>query len=228
MSVKRDCLFLVADGAMGSVVDGFLSKGHLEGRLGCRQFEFDFDEDVLESPRLGLGADGGIHKHCHRMLQENGYMETHEKLVVMCDQQFGSERPAEEVRNEILEALRRNGWGDCRADVVVIDPELEVWIWQDSPHVEQVLGYSGAGSLRDELKHGGEWPEGNDKPCHPKELIQQLCRKYRTPYSSAIYREISELVSVKQCKDPAFQQLVATLRFWFPRSGRNYEKMGCY
>ena len=211
MPEKRDCLFLVADGAMGNVVDGFLSKGHFEGRLGCKQFKFDFDKDVLEAPRLGMGADGGVYKHCHSMLQENGYMETHDRLVVICDQQFGSENPAVEVRTNILETLRKNGWGNDRADVVVIDPELEVWIWQDSPHVQLAIGFRDIGSLREALKKAGSWPEGENKPNEPKELFQKLCRQYRTPYSSALYRDIVEKVSVAGCRDPAFLQLLSTL-----------------
>ncbi|MEP3480582.1 MAG: hypothetical protein ABJZ55_15135 [Fuerstiella sp.] len=204
---------------MGDVVDGFLSKGHLEGRLGCRQFQFEFDLDVLEAARFGMGCDGGVFKHCHRMLQENGYMDTHERLVVMLDQQFGGELPAAEVRAEILERLKVNGWGDDRADVVVIDPELEVWIWQDSPHVQTALGYNGTGSLRDALKDDDRWPEGSDKPNQPKDLIKQLCREHRTPYSSAIYRDVVEMVSAQHCQDPAFRQLTESLRRWFPIGG---------
>jgi len=216
MPEQRDCLFLVADSAMGNVVDGFLSKGHFEGRIGCRQFEFDFDKDVLEAPKLGMGADGGIYKHCHRMLQENGYMESHRRLVVLCDQQFGSEVPAAEVRTEILDRIQKNGWGDDKADVVVIDPELEIWIWQDSPHVQKAIGFNGPGSLRELLREDGSWPDGRIKPSEPKELFRQLCHRYKTPFSSALYRDVAENVSALGCSDPAFKQLLHTLCRWFP------------
>lgn len=216
---KRDCLFFVADKAMANVIDGFMSRGQIEGRIACRGFRFDFDEDIVEAARLGMGHDGGVFKHCHRMLQENGYMDTHERLVVMLDQQFGGERPAAEIRNEILEQLQSNGWGGDRADVVVIDPELEVWVWQDNPHVAAALGYSGNNSLREALRKTNEWPDGQHKPTQPKELFKDVCRRYRTPYNSSLYRDIVEQVSVKHCKDTAFQQLVATLQRWFPIGG---------
>ncbi len=215
---KRDCLFFVADAAMADVVDGFLARGHLDQRIGCREFDFDFERDMLVGSRLGGYTDGGIYKHCHRLLQENGYMETHEHLIVMLDQQFGGDRPAAEVREETLGRLRANGWSEDKADVIVIDPELEAWIWQDSPHVEAAVGFTG-GSLRDALRNEDQWPEGHDKPPKPKELFQRVCRRYRTPYSAALYRDIVQRVSVKQCNDPAFQQLVATLCRWFPRGG---------
>lgn len=213
---KRDCLFYVADRAMADVIDGFMARGQLEGRIGCRSFRFDFDEDVLEAARLGMGHDGGVFKHCHRMLQENGYMETHERLVVMLDQQFGGERPADEIRGEILERLQSNGWSDDKADVVVINPELEVWVWQDNPHVTAILGYSGGGSLRDALLNTKEWPEGQHKPTNPKDLFKAVCRRHGTPYNTSLYRDIVERVSVRHCTDPAFQQIAGTLQRWFP------------
>lgn len=219
MTDKRDCLFFVADTNMANVVDGFISRGHLEGRIGCRDFSFDFEEDVLEAPKLGMGADGGIYKYCHSLLQENGYMDTHKRLIVMLDQQFGGEQPAADVRAEILGRLQSNGWGNDNADVVVIDPELEVWIWQDSPHVQTAVGFHGPGSLRDALKNESEWPDGQAKPRDPKGLFKKVCRQYRTVYSPALYRDIVEKVSVRNCSDAAFQQLVATLCRWFPVGG---------
>lgn len=219
MTQRRDCLWFVADSAMANVVDGFLSEGHLEGRLGCRSFRFDFDQDLIEAPRFGKGADGGIYGHCHRLLQENGYLNSHQRLIVMLDQEFGGERPAVEVRQEILERLQLNGWSDGRADVVVIDPELEVWVWQDNPHVQAAVGFSGTGSLRQALNNDAEWPEGLGKPLQPKTLFRQVCRRYRTTYNSSLYRDIVEKVSVKNCTDSAFQQLIATLCRWFPIGG---------
>ncbi|QDU76845.1 hypothetical protein Pan97_39020 [Bremerella volcania] len=218
---KRDCLFFVADQAMGDIVDGFISKGHLDRRLGCRDFRFQFEKDILEAPRLGMGADGGVFKYCHTLLQENGYMESHERLIVMLDKKFGGERPAEEVREEILDRLQVNGWGNDTADVVVIDPELEVWVWQDHPHVQSTLGYRGPGSLRDALREDGEWPDGHDKPLRPKDLFKAVCKRCRTAYNSSLYRDIVEEVSIRRCKDPAFHQLVGTLQRWFPIGGES-------
>jgi hypothetical protein len=216
---ERDCLFFVADAAMADVIDGFMSRGHIDRRIGCRQFAFEFEKDLLVGSKLGGYTDGGVHMHCHRLLQENGYMESHRRLVVMLDQQFGGERPAAGIRAETLGRLCSNGWGDDRADVIVIDPELEVWIWQDSPHVANAVGYSGIASFRESVLNDQEWPDGRDKPLRPKELFQQLCRRHRTPYSSALYRDVVKRVSVRNCNDPAFQQLVETLQRWFPMGG---------
>jgi hypothetical protein len=212
--MSRDCLFFVADGTMAEVIDGFLSRGHFPGRLGCRDFEFSFDDDILVGTHFGA-TDGGMHKYCHALLQENGYMESHQHLVVMLDQKFGGERPAAEVREEVLANLQQCGWAD-RADVVVIDPELEVWVWQDNPHVERAVGYSGRTKLRELLNNDDEWPGGRDKPIQPKDLFKAVCKRFKQSYSPSLYRDIVEKVSIAGCTDQAFHQLVASLVRWFP------------
>lgn len=42
-----------------------------------------------------------------------------------------------------------------------------------------------------------------------------LCRASHTPRSSAIYQKIAQLVSVRNCVDPAFCLLRETLQRWF-------------
>lgn len=77
------------------------------------------------------------------------------------------------MRTEIAARLEQNGW-QGRSEVVVIDPELEVWLWQHSPHVESALAFP-AGSLRAHLQQTGAWPAGPPKPTAPKEAIQAKC-----------------------------------------------------
>jgi hypothetical protein len=50
------------------------------------------------------------------------------------------EMAPEEIEDEVEEKLSRSGWED-RARCVVIDPELEVWVWSDSPEVDRCLGW---------------------------------------------------------------------------------------
>lgn len=213
--MKRDCVFLLADSTMADVVDGFLGKGHLEGRLGCRTFQYEYAKDILVDVTHG-NTDGGLHRRAHEILRENGYLTSHEHAVVMLDQRFGGERPAAEVREEILENLHASGWGGDRADVIVIDPMLEVWIWQDSTHVERAVGHRRPPPLRHALAEGGQWPEGQHKPPQPKELLKSVLRRTGVPFSSDVHREVAENVSGKGCTDPAFALLVETLRRWFP------------
>ena len=53
---------------MAQVLKSFLSRGYLEGRLGCRTFDFDFQQDVVVDVRNG-NTDGGIHRRAHALLR---------------------------------------------------------------------------------------------------------------------------------------------------------------
>jgi len=115
-------------------------------------------------------------------------------------------KTAEELRQEVKERLERNGWKD-RCEVVVIDPELDVWVWTRSPHVADVLKIS-----QTELDH----LTASGKPDHPKEVLEEILRKKRIPRSSALYEELATRVSLRGCTDPAFRLLCETLQRWFP------------
>jgi hypothetical protein len=98
-----------------------------------------------------------------------------------------------------------------------LDPELEVWVWSDSPEVDQVLGWHLANpDLRTWLR-GKQYLEPTDiKPERPKEALEAALRQVRRARSSAIFRSLAEKVSVERCSDAAFGKLKATLTNWFP------------
>lgn len=134
--------------------------------------------------------------------------------MVVLDQRFGGELLAAQVRNEIAARLSQNGWQQ-RSEVIVIDPELEVWLWQDSPHLEKALAFAG-GSLRSHLQQTGAWPAGEPKPTAPKETIQALVKAQRPLKTKVVYTRIARAISTHGCTDPAFGLFSATLRRWFP------------
>jgi hypothetical protein len=65
--------------------------------------------------------------------------------------------------------------------------------------------------LRDE----GNWDAAKAKPRRPKDAVEKILKRTRTPRSSAIYRKIVEQVSVKGCEDSAFKALFTKLKEWF-------------
>ena len=76
--------------------------------------------------------------------------------VVMLDKNFGGWLPAAVVREEIRTNLLRNGWSTECVEVVVIDPELEIWLWQrGNPHVAREFRYNGSVSLEEFLEAEG-------------------------------------------------------------------------
>lgn len=138
--------------------------------------------------------------------------------LVVFDHQ-GSARdaqPTDRLAGEVRDRLAANGWGD-RAEVVVLDPELEVWVFADSPHVEHCLGWRrGRGTLRRWLEARKLWTPGRAKPEAPREALDEVLRELRRPRSSALYRCIAERVSLAGCTDPAFRKLASTLARCFP------------
>jgi hypothetical protein len=129
----------------------------------------------------------------------------------------GNERESrEKLEVEVEDRLRQNGWND-RARAVVIDPELESWVWSDSPEVEAALGWRGRSpELRSWLIGSGFLHEGATKPERPKEAVEAALRVVRKPRSSAIYQELAGSVSLRRCSDAAFAKLRLTLQEWFP------------
>ena len=110
-----------------------------------------------------------------------------------------------------------------RASVIVIDPELEVWVWSQSPEVDRALGWSQCQpDLRTWLQSQDLLQERGQKPPDPKSAMQQALRRVRKPHSAAIFAQLAEHVGIQRCRDSAFLKLRNTLRRWFeaqPRAG---------
>ena len=89
--------------------------------------------------------------------------------------------PVADVESIVRHHLHNSGWGD-RAEVVVIEPELEAWVWSDSPHVEEVLGWSNQiPSLRAWLTDRHLLAPRATKPSRPKEAMQAAIRQTGVP-----------------------------------------------
>ena len=146
------------------------------------------------------------------------YLGRCERALVVFDREgSGAEQQSrEEIEAAVEHDLRVNGWGD-HAAAVVIDPELEAWVWSDSEHVDAALGWGGRGpEVRSWLKsHTEYWPANTDKPERPKEAMRQALREARKPVSASLFRRLAERVSVNRCADPAFDKLKRVLHDWF-------------
>lgn len=146
------------------------------------------------------------------------FLRSHRYACVVLDREgAGREKAARATLEEkIEEQLGRNGW-QSRCAAVVIDPELETWVWSDSPEVDRWLGWTGRQpTLREWLRAEGFLPEGSLKPSRPKEAVQKALRIAAKPRSSSLYRHLAENVSLDRCTDAAMQKLRETLRLWFP------------
>lgn len=174
--------------------------------LGIRQVTFQ----IVRHPR----RDPGVRTQAAPILR-SFVRETSHALVMLDVSGSGTHGSAAELEREV-EATLTADWSN-RCAVVAVEPELEVWVWTPSPHVERVLGWRKSRSLRNHLESQGFWPSGYAKPPLPKEAVEHVLWETRTPQTPAIYAEIAERVSLQTCSDPAFNRLRAILQGWFPR-----------
>ena len=137
--------------------------------------------------------------------------------IVMFDREgCGAERPPrDELEKDLESRLASSGWGD-RAAAIVIDPELENWIWSDSPRVDDALGWKGRDPpLRQWLAAQRMLAEGQTKPPRPEEATTAAMKKVMKRRSSDVYAQIASHVSLTRCADPAFLKLLKVRRGWF-------------
>ncbi len=202
-SEKRDLIVLVADRNMEAAISGLLGR---HSALGIRPVA----ADIRRHPEKDCGCRTG------RVEFLSPFVNQYEHSLLMFDfEGCGVEsRDVEELENEIELALTRQ-WGE-RGSVVVIAPELEIWVWSDSPHVDQILGWAGRKTdLRAWLGEKGFMVPGQEKPVPPKEALEQALHLAWKPRSSAIYQSLAEKVSLARCNDRAFIKLKTTLQQWF-------------
>jgi hypothetical protein len=210
----RDCVFWVADKSMGETFFGFLSREDRCAQLGCGPFEFDRNEDLFVATGQN---DPGIFKRADELLRP--FQNTHRKAVVVLDCDWDTSPGQIEIRDAITQQLKASGWDAQRFIVIAIDPELEQWIWQDSPVLESALRHHGPQSLRATLSGRNLWPDAQVKPPKPKEVFIQIQHENGVKKSSSVFRRIASEVPIAACTDTEFQCLVNTLRAWFPAEG---------
>lgn len=206
----RDCVFLLPCKNTEGAFLGLLEREHFHRTLGTGLFQFDAKQDLL----VAGGADPGVYTYGHEILR--GYTQSHAHAVIVLDAEWDGSPGAAKIITDLSARMEGSGWDNGRFCVIVIEPELESWIWQDNPHVEQAFGHERPPSLRQALIEEDRWPVAVNKPPRPKEAAEWVTRRNNVKRSSSIYQQITSQVSVKHCQDPAFCSLVEVLRMWFP------------
>ena len=128
----------------------------------------------------------------------------------------GSRGSREDTQREVERQLSANGWHG-RSKTIVIDPELEAWVWGRSPVVAEILGWgSGYRALRSWLRSQNLWPTNHPKPPDPKLAMRGAMREALARRSPAKFYELGRRADARSCRDPAFGELRDTLQAWFP------------
>ncbi|MFP4500561.1 MAG: methylation-associated defense system protein MAD4 [Candidatus Hydrogenedentota bacterium] len=201
----KDLVVLAADKCIEAAVTGLLTRHE---SLRIRQISYD----SFTHPE----NDSGCRKYAGNILGPLSQRYTY-ALVVFDRDGCGREKDSSQtLEASVRESLSAEGWGN-RAEAVVIVPELEAWVWSDSPHVPSALGWQGQPTeLRAYLEKQELWQAQASKPNAPKECVQDVLRQAQKPFSSAIFARLAQNVGLARCTDPAFAKLKQVLQQWFP------------
>lgn len=158
--------------------------------------------------------DPGCYRRSHDFLRPMNRQYDH-AVVVFDREGCGREDHREIIESNVEGRLAANGW-DQRARCVVIEPELESWLWARPPHLARLLNWQIGTPISDWLRAEALWSEVDPKPSRPKEALEAVLRRVNRPRSSALYSELAATADLTQCADGAFQKLTALLKEWFP------------
>jgi hypothetical protein len=203
--MMKDLILLAADKNMEFTLRGAL---HRHQALEIREITFE----VMTHP----GRDGGVHTNGPDFLELHSKRFSHG--VLMLDYEgSGAAQTREKLEAELDERLR-SSWND-RAKAIVIEPEVDVWMWGTPNKLEQMLEWNNDGPrLVPWLEEKGYVFTQQGKPKRPKEALEHVLRHTRQPRSSDLYKRIASQLSLSKCTDSAFCRFRDRLRQWFPNN----------
>ncbi len=211
---KRDLFVVVADLDAENAITTLLCQ-----RQPALGIQLDFNPDRPPNGDLlrYSGRDSGCYKDAADLLRPP--QQTH-RHGLLCFDRHGSgaeSRARERVEAEVEDRLVASGWPRGHVAAVVLDPELEAWVWSSSPHVAELLGWGeDRQNLVPFLQAHGLWEPDCPKPQDPKAAMEQALRSKRKPRGARLFAELASRVTLQGCQDPAFQKLQQTLASWFP------------
>ncbi len=203
----KDLIVTVADGHQEKVMEALLPRIPIASQTS------GFSFDIIKNP----GKDSGSYNDSHELLRP--FINQYRYALALFDfEGTGVENLSpEQIETNVRELLNNNGWLNRNA-VIVIQPELENWMWMDNPNVAQAIGWEKEISLYEWAKQEGLIREGRSKPDRPKEVMEKALRLSGTPLSASIYGKIAGKVSYNRCEDISFRQLIQQIKNWFPLS----------
>jgi hypothetical protein len=198
----KDLALLVADKNMDFALRGILQRHE---SLGIRAVTYE--------TQLHAGRDGGVRASGPETLSL--LRDQFNYGIVMLDMDgSGTEEDSAIALEDDLNGRLAHSWGD-RAKAIVIEPELDAWVWGSDHAMAEVLGWSEDLRIREWLARQGHGFHPNHKPLQPKEALEMLMFRLSEPRSSALYARLTAKISLARCIDPAFNRLKSTLQSWF-------------
>ena len=203
-----DLVVLVADKDLEEAMRALLPRTD-DLELGSFRFE------VRRHPN----RDGGCRTGAANFLRP--FLQRYSRSLVLFDRDgCGSTLSREEIQGDVETDLSKNGWAD-RTKAIVIDPELEAWVWGDLIQTSGILGWGeDVADIRRYLNSRSLWEPRGTKPSDPKRAMRTAMEcappGRRRRRSARIFHEIATSAAFDHCQDPAFNELKRTLQAWFP------------
>jgi len=173
--MMKELIVLVADKNTQFAMEGLLTRHQAFQMRKLTRGNFDIYVHPLRDP--------GVFKEAAAFLRP--YQKQYQYALVLLDREGSGQekKTAREIADEIKTNLERNGWRK-RAEVIVLDPELEIWAWANSPHLATHTGWAELRSLMNFVKNSGIWEADASKPERPKEAFESLLRekKFSVPH----------------------------------------------
>ena len=176
--------------------------------LGIRPIQFVVDRYVKR--------DSGCCRTSHEYLRPFARQFEYAMVVFDRDGSGRESQTRDEIESSVEQELATNGWRDRSAAIVIV-PELEAWVWSDSPEVAKALGWQGhIPSLHHWLEESGHVTPETPKPIDPKKVMHDALREVNKNPSPAISSTLAKNVGTVRCIDPAFLKFKTALQRWFP------------
>ncbi len=159
--VPKDLVVVAADKDAEFTIRGLLSRWRV---LNIRELRPEENYKIFVLPE----HDAGCRVRADEFLRSQQRQYAH-ALVVFDQEGCGQENcPPQQLEAEVEARLANAGW-QGRSAVIVLHPELEIWVWSQSPHVAIVLGWQHEEvALLDWLGQQGFMASGQSKPARPK------------------------------------------------------------
>jgi hypothetical protein len=207
----KDLIVLVADSDQKALIETFIKRLIRTNAISTITFE------VIKNPM----RDPGNFNDSPDFLRH--HIRNFRFAIVLFDfegsganAKFNNRTDAE---NDLEKRLARNGWKNKSA-VIIIEPEIEIWLWANKYSVANAIGWKGKEQgipLHKWLEINGWLSTGKTKPFRPKECYEEVLKRINVPRSSSIFSKIADSVSYNGCIDESFQKFFNILKNWFSK-----------
>lgn len=200
----KDLIILVADQNMRDCIEGLIPK--LPHALNITPFTYDIFVHANRDPGCRTQSPAFL------ISFQNKYRFG---LVIFDKEGCGQESLSrDELEANVELSLFNTGWKD-RARTIVIEPELENWIWVRSSQLAEIINWDNIDSLYQWLADQEYLTTDSPKPKHPKEAFEAALYISKKRRSSSIYKQIASRVSFKNFTDQSFLKFIQCMNDWF-------------